>query len=331
MAVVLEQVEARLVEMGFEPFVPSLTLARRVLRRRRSAREGLFVHALPGGRDFHLGLSTDVGARILRDLADEADVEATAFLPGDVLLLAAREPRVLRHLREMRARVLGTLCEPPGPWRLDLRRLLAWVRDPEALFDAPPPRRAAAQLRRFDSRMSALRAHPRFDERLLDLLSAYLRRCLPDPAQTEGVFWSLTCLTQAFAGQPDRLTLARLSVRRPAVLTVLPAPDGSPPDEAEVRMLLAPEALAAGELRRVNAVPDLEAHSDVYRTADFPHVQVVVRSYAAARRLLRNRGFVRACRLANLRLMRAGDLHPHVAAAHNHRLVQAALSRLPLG
>ena len=42
------------------------------------------------------------------------------------------------------------------------------------------------------------------------------------------------------------------------------------------------------------------------------------------------RAFERIGNEANLRLMRAGQLHPHVAAAHNHRLVQAALSRFPL-
>lgn len=330
MSAVLEQVEARLVEMGFEPFAPSLTLARRILRRRKSLREGLFVHALPGGRDFHLGISTDVGARILRDIADEAEVETTAFLPGDATLLADGELGVLRHLRQMRARVRGTLLEPAGEWRLNLPRMLRWLDDREALFDSPPPRRAAAQLRKFDARMGELRAHPRFDERLLDLLSAYVRRCLPDPAQTEGVFWSMTCLTQAYANQPEPRTLARISVRRPAVLTVLPADAGDPADEAEISILVAPEAIGDADLRRVNATPGLGVLTDVFRTADFPHAQAVVRSYDAARRLLRIPGFVRACRLANLRLMRAGDLHPHVAAAHNHRLVQAALSRLPL-
>lgn len=330
MSAVLEQVEARLVEMGFEPFIPSLTLARRILRRRKALREGLFVHALPGGREFYLGTSMDVGARILRDIADEAEVERTAFLPGDMSLLADEELGVLRHLRQMRAQVRGTLLEPPGDWRLDLPRMLRWLDDPEALFDSPPPRRAAAQLRKFDSRMGELRAHPRFDDRLLDLLSAYVRRCLPDPAQTEGVFWSMTCLTQAYANQPEPRTLARISVRRPAVLTVLPAPEGSPPDEAEISILLASEVMGDRDLRRINTTPGLGVVVDVFRTADFPHTQVVVPTYSAARRLLRIPGFVRGCRLANLRLMRAGDLHPHVAAAHNHRLVQAALSRLPL-
>jgi len=330
MSAVLEQVEARLAEMGFSPFAPSIPLARRILRRRKALREGLFVHALPGGRDFHLGISTDVGARILRDIADESDVESTAFLPGDVTLLADAELHVLRHLRQMRAKVRGTLLEPPGDWRLDLPRMLRWLNDREALFDAPPPRRAAAQLRRFDARMRQLREHPRFDDRLLDLLSAYVRRCLPDPARTEGVFWSMTCLTQAYASEPESRTLARISVRRPAVLTVLPAAEDSPADEAEISLLVAPEVLGAADLRRVNATPGLRAPTDVFRTADFPHTQVTVHAYADARRLLRIPGFVRACRLANLRLMRAGDLHPHVAAAHNHRLVQAALSRLPL-
>jgi hypothetical protein len=327
---VLEQVEARLVEMGFSPFTPSIPLARRILRRRKALREGLFVHALPGGRDFHLGISTDVGARILRDIADESDVESTAFLPGDMTLLADAELGVLRHLRQMRARVRGTLLEPPGEWRLDLPRMLRWLNDREALFDSPPPRRTAAQLRKFDDRMGELRAHPRFDDRLLDLLSAYVRRCLPDPAQTEGVFWSMTCLTQAYANEPESRTLARISVRRPAVLTVLPVDEDSPTEEAKISILLAPEVLGAADLRRINATPGLRAPTEVFRTADFPHTQVTVHTYADARRLLRIPGFVRACRLANLRLMRAGDLHPHVAAAHNHRLVQAALSRLPL-
>lgn len=330
MSTVLEQVEARLVEMGFSPFDSSIPLARRLLRRRKALREGLFVHALPGGREFHLGASTDVGARILRDIADEADIDATAFLPGDMPLLANAEIGVLRHLRAMRAKVRGTLLEPPGDWRLDLPRLVRWVRDREALFDAPPPRRPAAELRRFDARMRALRAHPRFDERLLDLLSAYVRRCLPDPAQTEGIFWSMTCLTQAYTHPPEPRTLARISVRRPAVLTVLPAAEDEAEDAAEIHLLIAPEALSSSELRRVNATPGLSADAGVYRTADFPHCLVNIPSYSAARRLLRIPGFVRACRLANLRLMRAGDLHPHVAAAHNHRLVQAALSRLPL-
>lgn len=330
MADVTEQVEARLVELGFEPFRPSLPLARRILRRRKGLREGLFVHVLPGGRDFYLGTSLDVGQRILRDLADEADVAATAFLQGDMALLAWAEADVLRHLRRMRANVLGILRPPVGAWQLDLPRLAKWAADPRAIFDAPPPPRDLAELARFDDRMAELRAHPRFDDRLLDLLSAYIRRCLPDPADTEGVFWSMTCLTQAYAGDPDKRTLARLSVRRPAMLTVLPAATGSPKGEAEIHLTFAPEVIEPADFIRIHAVPTIGYVEQPYRTADFLHLQAVVGSYQDARRLLRIPAFIRAVRLANLRLLRAGPLHPHVAAAHNHRLVQAALSRLNL-
>ena len=329
MSAVLEQVEAQLVDLGFDPFVPSLTLARRLMRRGRARREGMFVHALPGGREFYLAGSTDVAARILRDIADEAELGGTAFLQGEMALLAHIETQVLALLRRRGARVRGVLRPSPAGWQPDLHRLVPWLSRPGDVFDRPPPPRSAEELARFDDRMAALRAHPRFDERLLDLLSAYIRRCLPDPAATEGVFWSLTCLTRAYRDDPASLTLARLSVRRPEVLTVIPAGKGSPRGAATVAFTVAEDALEEASPFLFGAC-DATMYEGGFRTADFPHARVEVGTYADARRLLRDPAFVKACRLANLRLMRAGPLHPHVAAAHNHRLVQAALSRMPL-
>ena len=329
MSAVLEQVEAQLVDLGFEPFAPSLRLARRLLRGRRCRREGMFVHALPGGREFYLAGSTDVAARILRDLADETDVEATAFLQGEMALLSHVETQVLALLRRRGARVRGVLRPSPEGWQPDIPRLVRWLRRPSAVHDGAPPPRTPEELGRFDDRMAELRAHPRFDERLLDLLSAYIRRCLPDPAETEGAFWALTCLTRAYRDDPESRTLARLSVRRPEVLSVVPAVSGSPRGEARVAFTVAEDALEDASPFLAGAC-GAEVYEGAFRTADFPHVRFEVGSYADARRLLRDADFVRACRLANLRLMRAGPLHDHVAAAHNHRLVQAALSRLPL-
>ena len=327
---ILEQVEAQLVDLGFDPFEPTLKLARRLLRGRKSGREGLFVHALPGGREFYLGTSVDVATRVLRDLADEGDIESTAFIQGEISLLAWIETDILRRIRRHRGLIRGTIQPAPGGWQLDLPALSEWVRRTQRVFDRPPPPRPVEELAAFDARMEELRAHPRFDDRLLDLFSAYIRRCLPDPLATEGVFWSLTCRTPVGSAHPEAKTLARLSVRRPEVLGVLPAPEAAPRDAAVITMTVASEVLDPRAFARLHALPSLEIRENVYRTADFPHHHFTVHSYKEARRMLRIPAFIQACRLANLRLMRAGTLHPHVAAAHNHRLVQATLSRMPL-
>lgn len=327
---ILEQVEAQLVDLGFDPFVPSLTLARRLARRRKALREGMFVHALPGGREFYLAGSTNVAERTLRDIADEADIAATAFLQGEMALLAHIETQVLSLLRRRGARVRGVLRPSSEGWQPDLHRLVPWLGRPKEVFEAPPPPRGEDALARFDGRTAELRAHPRFDTRLFDLLSAYIRRCLPDPAATEGEFWSLTCLTRAYRDDPERKTLARLTVRRPEVLSVIPAAEGADRDAAEIAFTVAEDGLEPGDLFALSATCAANVFEGGFRTADFPHARLEVGSYADARRLLRHPRFIKACRLANLRLMRAGQLHPHVAAAHNHRLVQAALSRFPV-
>ncbi len=327
---ILEQVEAQLADLGFDPFVPSLTLARRLARRRKSLREGMFVHALPGGKEFYLAGSTDVAQRILRDVADEADIASTAFLQGEMALLAHVETQVLSLLRRRGARVRGVLRPSSAGWQPDLHRLVPWLSRPDDVFEGPPPPRSAEDLGRFDDRMAELRAHPRFGDRLLDLLSAYVRRCVPAPADTEGEFWALTCLTRAYRDDPERRTLARLSVRRPEMLTVIPADEGAPPGAAEIAFTVAEDGFERGDLFALSSTCAANLFEAGFRTADFPHVRLEVGTYSDARRLLRHPRFVKACRLANLRLMRAGQLHPHVAAAHNHRLVQAALSRFPL-
>ena len=327
---ILEQVEAQLADLGFDPFVPSLTLARRLARRRRSLREGMFVHARPGGREFYLAGSTNVAERILRDIADEADIASTAFLQGEMALLAHVETQVLTLLRRRGARVRGVLRPSAAGWQPDLHRLVPWLSRPKVVFEEAPPPREPEDLARFDDRIGELRAHPRFDLRLFDLLSAYIRRCVPDPADTEGEFWALTCLTRAYRDDPERKTLARLSVRRPEVLSVIPAAEDAGRDEAEVAFTVAEDAFEGSDLFVLSRVHAANVFETPFRTADFPHVRVEVGTYADARALLRKPAFVKACRLANLRLMRAGHLHPHVAAAHNHRLVQAALSRFPL-
>ena len=327
---ILEQVEAQLADLGFDPFVPSLTLARRLARRRKALREGMFVHALPGGREFYLAGSTDVAERTLRDIADEADIAATAFLQGEMALLAHVETQVLSLLRRRGARVRGVLRPSAAGWQPDLHRLVPWLGRAKEVFEAPPPPRGEDELARFDERTAELRAHPRFDTRLFDLLSAYIRRCVPDPAATEGEFWSLTCLTRAYRDDPERKTLARLTVRRPEVLSVIPAAEGADCDAAEIAFTVAEDGLEPGDLFALSATCAANVFEGGFRTADFPHARLEVGSYADARRLLRHPRFIKACRLANLRLMRAGQLHPHVAAAHNHRLVQAALSRFPV-
>jgi len=327
---VLEQVEAQLVDLGFDPFVPSIPLARRLARRRKALREGMFVHALPGGREFHLAGSTDVSQRILRDIADESDIAATAFLQGEMALLSHVETQVLSLLRRRGARVRGVLRPSSDGWQPDLHRLVPWLGRPKEVFEEAPPPRAPEDLARFDDRIVALRAHPRFDTRLFDLLSAYIRRCVPEPSATEGEFWALTCLTRAYRDDPERKTLARLSVRRPEVLSVIPAADDADRDAAEIAFTVAEDAFERGDLFALSATCAANVFEGGFRTADFPHARLEVGSYADARRLLRHPRFIKACRLANLRLMRAGQLHPHVAAAHNHRLVQAALSRFPV-
>ena len=137
-------------------------------------------------------------------------------------------------------------------------------------------------------------------------------------------------LPDAYRDDPERKTLARLSVRRPEVLSVIPADEGADRDAAEIAFTVAEDGLEPGDLFALSATCAANVFEGGFRTADFPHARLEVGTYADARRLLRHPRFIKACRLANLRLMRAGQLHPHVAAAHNHRLVQAALSRFPV-
>lgn len=329
----VRKVEACIRERGFCPFKPSSDFMKELRARKPAERRGIYIHVMPGLDKFYVGKSIDVLERYKQHKETYGQIELTSFLPVPEAELGPVEEEHIAKLRELGVTLLNILLPDEDLGSADIAEILNektledWVFDPKAVWRGAAKVHEAAKYARFDAKYSKLLSHPRRSDELYDLLNHYVRTCIPRPDRTEGTFWTLNCLTNAFRRHPSR-ALFRISVHRPEVLTVVDNPKDPKMPPFAIMFTIDSEVMTPAEHRSFRKIPDVtEGYDDVYRSAPFPHHRVSALSVESARALMRHKGFVRSAKACVAQLITQGQVPRNFTQSHCLPLVRDILSR----
>jgi hypothetical protein len=277
----------------------------------------------------------DVRARYQQHLETYGEIEHSSFLlvpePDD---LAPVEMEHIALLRDAGATLLNVL-QPAKDMSaeevaemFDADKQEEWLDDMTAYFDGSHREYNPEEMPRFEKRYSDLLAHKNYSEELIDLLSYFIRTCMPTPDKSEGYLWTLNCLTNAFQKHSAR-ALFRISVHRPEVLTVVVNDKDPEMPRFFIMFTVAQNCVAPEDIQTLTDIPDVKITEVDYKTAKFPHVRINADSIDAAWRLFANPGFLRAMKKSVFELMRSGQTPKNFSQSHCLPLCQQVMSRKP--
>jgi len=329
----LKKVQRLLLKRGFSEFRPSSEFMAELNGLPENDRRGIYVHAMKDGTEFYAGLSIDVVARYRQHLQTYGTIEQSAFLSVPSADLAPIEMECITSLREMGVTMLNVLLPDENLTATDIAEILdqktleQWVNAVDVKWHGGPKTYDEAELARFKAKYAKLCAHPVHSDELMDLLSLFIRTCIPHPDRTEKTFWTLNCMTEAFQKHSSR-AIYRLSVHRPEVLTVVHNTKDPSMLPFEIMFTIDSEVMTASERRSFEQIDNVSERSyNVYKRANFQHHRVSAHTVEAAQALMRHRGFVRSIKSCVAKLVCNGQVPRNFSQSHCLPLYRDVLSR----
>jgi hypothetical protein len=315
------KLEKLLVKDGFTPFRKSDELMNDLKALPDGKRCGIYIHMLPGGEYFYVGLSVDVRDRYQQHKQTYHKIEKSAFLSAPKNQIGILEQKYISMLYRMKLKLLNILIPDDSSKAGDLSDSFGveaqneWIADSAAKYKGKGNTYSEELLKKFEARYEKLMSSADFKPEYLDFISTFIRYCIPHPEKSEKVFWTLNCLTNAFQKHPAR-ALFRVSVHRPEVLTFVVNHKDPAMEPFMVMFTLFPEAMTAKEFSEINKIGGFEIVDNVFKSADFDHIHLRASSMETAWKLLAHEGFRRAIKQCVLKLMQKGQVPRNFSQSH---------------
>jgi hypothetical protein len=320
---------------GFTPFRDSIELMDKLAALGPDGRSGIYVHFFAGEEEwFYLGLSVDVRKRYQQHIKNHTDIIKSAWLSAPKDELVALELKYLSLMQGHRANLRNILKHREQYRWEDFKDIFEGGHGERWLAqsgpDLTPYDKADKELEaNYAKRHAEFKAHPDFNEELLDLLNYYLRNFVPMPTKTDQMFWNVTCLNPGGYNKPfDQLiAFLRVNIHMPEVFTLIlnETYEGTP--RLTFNFHAAEDQLSDEDIERYNADRQLALNRGNYASTGGKQVQFSLHDIGTAWKLFRDPVFQRAVKVSNLRLMRMGLLARRLSQSHCLPLAKEALGR----
>lgn len=192
----------RYAPLGFAPTVPVSTL-RSVAHLFGSSkgRCGVYLLEFPGAR-FYIGQAVDAARRFGQHRKNYDDISGFSFIPTQPGSLDQVERGLIHKAELLGLVILNTVHAANVIGETDLDMVLSPLQQTEWLSSpvrfntgdaAAPIALAGAQVERFSGKFFKFKEHPLYVP-ASELVTTYVRHCIPAPKRTEYSFWAVSCL-----------------------------------------------------------------------------------------------------------------------------------------
>lgn len=170
---------------------------------------GVYILEFTDGRQY-VGLTTDITGRYAAHSRRWADIASIAFANCPQELLDAQESAVIAEM-ERRGFILRnvnktgrTIGDRPLDMVFEKSKQIQWVSGGKVGRPDVARLKIAQQRARKRTRLKSLLQHPAA-EAALDDAATFIQRVLPDPGETEAMFWTISAFSSTAAGFGQRL------------------------------------------------------------------------------------------------------------------------------
>lgn len=331
-----KKVEESLIEEGFCLFRDSWELMDELKPKPPIERSGIYVHLAFVGNEtwYYVGLSKDVRKRFMQHIKNHTDFVKSSWLPSRLEDLVKLELKFMTLLQGHGILLRNTLKPRPAfKWRdykpiFEADEAAAWCTDSAA----------SKAIHRWDDyelennygkRYVQFKADTGYDERILDFVNLYVRKCIFLHEKTEQVFWNITCMNPGLYEQPCQRDKAfvRINIHMPETMTVVKNLTYAEDPPLGYNFHVAKDILPETSVKRIEKQFRTKARPGNYKRTGGEQIQFAVHDIDRAFGLLEDSEFVRAIRHGNLRLMQMGLLARRLSQSHCLPLAKEALSR----
>jgi hypothetical protein len=299
-------------------------------------RSGIYVHVAFVGDEtwYYVGLSKDVKKRFMQHIKNHTDFTKSCWLPAPESELVKLEIKFMTVLQEQGVLLRNTLKPRVAfRWR-DLKPIFedgkaeSWC-DIESISTELYASDDYELETNYAKRYLDFKNNKDYDDRLLDFLNLYVRKCIFLHHKTEQIFWNITCLNRGLYSKPfeKNIALIRINIHMPETMTVIQ--NHTIPDDPPIafNFHVAKDILSNDSIQQIERRFRTEPRPGNYKRTGGDQIQFTVWDIEHAFALLDDHEFVRSIRYGNLRLMRMGLLARRLSQSHCMPLAKDALTR----
>jgi len=312
-----------LSKFGFSRFIETEKAIKRLTNSPVSKRTGIYVHAFGKSGQYYVGRAQDIVKRYRQHIKNHSDITHTAIKVcalGDLSVSEKETIDAMKNVFPLRNKLADwfELCEDEiSRLRMELSGS-TWLNDDTAIFTGKQKFSDQGQLDRYKSVYEKTVGSKYFkDGQASAVFARYLRTCVPQPALTETLFWTMGCMTKGlYDGHPKLIAMMRLNVAKPEVLTaIIDEYYGKKKPYVVYMMRVAADLIDATEFKRLRDL-DVTYLPDVHKPTKQKLHKFFAQSADAAHELLDSVQFRRAAKLHNITLMRYSATYGSMADCH---------------
>lgn len=314
----------RLLEtLGFTCFSPTKRLMSSLKSGEASARTGIYVHSFGATGEFYVGRAKDIAARYVQHSRVHPDITHTSIkvCPESDMSVSEKEAiDAMKKVFPLRNKLADwfDLCAD------EIERLRGelsgdkWLADDSAVYKGKQKFSDKGQMERYKSAYDKAVASRYFLEGdVPGVFARYIRTCIPQPASTETLFWTMGCMTKGlYTDHPKLVALVRVNVAKPEVMTaIIDEHYGKNGPRLVYMMRVAADAIEQKEFKRLMALGADHLH-DVHKPTGQKLHKFFIQSPAVAHAFLDSAQLRKAAKLHNLTLMRYSATYGSMADCH---------------
>jgi len=331
-----KEVELSLVNEGFCSFSDSWKLMDDLKIRKPSERSGIYVHVAFVGEEtwYYVGLSKDVRKRFTQHIKNHTDFVKSCWLQAPVEELVQLELKYMILLQSHGVLLRNTL-KPRASFKWSDYKPIFQKESTDAWCESHT---ISAERHVWDNyeletiyqkRFNQLEADKDFNDRILDLINDYVRKCIFLHPKTEQIFWNITCMNPGLYEKPFNRNKAfvRINIHMPETFTIVQNHTDPKYPPLDFNFHVAKDRLSLESVKRIEKQFQTRARPGNYKRTGGEQIQFAVDTIEQAFALLEDKEFVRAIRYGNTRLMQMGLLARRLSQSHCLPLAKAALTR----
>lgn len=315
--------ECLLKPLGFSGFSPTNRVISALRMNKPSARSGIYVHSFGTTGQFYVGRAKDIAARYVQHARNHFDISHTAIKLCAESEMSVSEKEAIDAMKKqfpLRNKLADwfDLCADEIE---KLRSELSgdtWLKDDKAFYIGKQKFNDLGQMERYKSAYEKALSSGYFSENdVAAIFARYIRTCIPQPASTETLFWTMGCMTKGlYTDHPKLVAMVRLNIAKPEVMTaIIDEHYGKRGPRLVYMMRVAADAIDAKEFKRLMALGADHLH-DVHKPTGQKLHKFFVQSSEVVHTFLDSVQFRRAAKLHNLTLMRYSATYGSMADCH---------------
>lgn len=315
--------ESLLSSLGFTKFLPPSRVMSALKKEKSSARSGIYVHSFGRSGQFYVGRAKDITARYVQHTRNYTDISHTSIKlchESDMSVSEKETIDAMKKLFPLRNKLADwfDLCADEIE---KLRSELSgdvWLKDDTAVYTGKQKFSDQGQMDRYKSAFEKAMSSDYFNEgEAAGVFARYIRTCIPQPASTETLFWTIGCMTKGlYTDHPKLVAMVRLNVAKPEVMTaIIDEHYGKKGPRLVYMMRVAADSIDSKEFKRLMALGADHLH-DVHKPTGQKLHKFFVQSPAVVHAFLDSAQFRRAAKLHNLTLMRYSATYGSMADCH---------------